>query len=80
MLFKYFTYGGCNEACSVAQIACHALEAEVFENEPMSRHTTFKIGGPADIFIIPRDEEVCFCSLHFLQRFRHSSFCCGQRQ
>lgn len=24
-----------------------------FENELMSRHTTFKIGGPADLFIIP---------------------------
>lgn len=28
------------------------------ENEPMSAHTTFKIGGPADIFIKPVGEEV----------------------
>ncbi|MBR5614271.1 MAG: UDP-N-acetylmuramate dehydrogenase [Clostridia bacterium] len=26
-------------------------------NEPMSRHTTFKIGGPADIFLTPETEE-----------------------
>jgi len=27
------------------------------KNEPMSEHTTFKIGGPADVFIEPRNEE-----------------------
>lgn len=27
------------------------------ENEPMSRHTTFKIGGPARIFIMPGDTD-----------------------
>ena len=26
----------------------------VFEMEPMDRHTTFKIGGPADVYITPR--------------------------
>ena len=26
-------------------------------NEPMSEHTTFKIGGPADLFIEPKSEE-----------------------
>ena len=25
-------------------------------DEPMSRHTTFKIGGSADIFVVPKDE------------------------
>ena len=25
----------------------------VLENEPMSKHTTFRIGGPADLFIMP---------------------------
>ncbi|MFA5104349.1 MAG: UDP-N-acetylmuramate dehydrogenase [Candidatus Margulisiibacteriota bacterium] len=28
-----------------------------FLNEPMSKHTTFKIGGPADLLIIPRNIE-----------------------
>lgn len=23
----------------------------IFQNEPMSKHTTFKIGGPADLYI-----------------------------
>lgn len=43
-----------------------SLGADFLENEPMSRHTTFKIGGPADIFIAPKDvhslEQICnFC-------------------
>lgn len=29
----------------------------VFLSEPMSRHTTFKIGGPADYFLTPETEE-----------------------
>ena len=27
------------------------------ENEPMSRHTSFRIGGPADLFIVPGTED-----------------------
>jgi len=30
---------------------------DVFLSEPMSRHTTFKIGGPADYFLTPETEE-----------------------
>ena len=26
-------------------------KTKVYQNEPMSKHTTFKIGGPADIFL-----------------------------
>ncbi len=29
---------------------------EVYLDEPMSRHTSFKIGGPADLFVMPRNE------------------------
>ena len=32
-----------------------SLNAEVLLNEPMSKHTTFKIGGPAEYFITPAD-------------------------
>ena len=36
-----------------------------FENEPMSRHTTFGIGGPADIFVdvASADEIIRICQL-----------------
>lgn len=51
-----------------------SLGADVLENEPMSKHTTFKIGGPADIFITPHDEQsmlkLCtFCNENDLPLF-----------
>ncbi|MBQ9021762.1 MAG: FAD-binding protein [Eggerthellaceae bacterium] len=39
------------------------LEAnQILRNEPMARHTTFKVGGPADLFVAPSSvDEVCAC-------------------
>ena len=31
------------------------FEARVLRNEPMSRHTSWHVGGPADLFFTPRD-------------------------
>ncbi len=37
---------------------CSILESEnVLREEPMSKHTTFRIGGPADYFVTPQNEE-----------------------
>ncbi len=30
---------------------------EILEKEPMRLHTTFRIGGPADLFVVPKSEE-----------------------
>ena len=30
---------------------------EILRDESMSRHTTFRIGGPADVFVTPKDEK-----------------------
>lgn len=30
----------------------------ILENEPMSKHTTFRIGGPADLFVSPKVSQV----------------------
>jgi len=40
-----------NELCKT--VGCE----NVFTNEPMSRHTTFRIGGAADYFVTPAKEE-----------------------
>lgn len=32
------------------------LKEQIFENEPMKNHTSFKIGGNADILVTPKDE------------------------
>jgi len=31
------------------------IRGEVHDNEPLSRHTSLKVGGPADLFVIPTD-------------------------
>ena len=30
---------------------------QILENESMSRHTTFRVGGPADVLFLPESEE-----------------------
>lgn len=47
-----------------AQIFSNVLdEKQIKINEPMSRHTTFGIGGPADCFLVPKTaEELCVVS------------------
>ena len=32
-------------------------ENQILEAEPMSRHTTFRIGGPAELFLVPKSTE-----------------------
>ena len=32
------------------------IKGEILADEPMSLHTSFKTGGPADIFVSPADE------------------------
>ena len=41
----------------IKQVANITNEKNIFINEPMSKHTTFKTGGPADIFVIPESKE-----------------------
>lgn len=33
------------------------IKGDILFNEPMSKHTSFKIGGPADILVFPQDED-----------------------
>lgn len=39
------------------KLACIVTEKRVLIDEPMSKHTTFRVGGPADYFLIPETEE-----------------------
>ena len=34
-----------------------AVQGEILKNEPMSLHTSFKIGGPADLLVLPASEQ-----------------------
>lgn len=40
----------------------------ILENEPMKNHTTFKIGGPVDLMIIPNNEEELLKTLEITRR------------
>lgn len=37
------------------------------KDEPMSKHTTFKIGGPADAFCLPRSDEAVLMLVNYLK-------------
>lgn len=51
------------ELCSVAG------EENVAVNEQMSRHTTFRIGGPADYFVTPSKEEEIEAVIHVCRQY-----------
>ena len=38
------------------------------ENEPLSAHCTFRIGGPADLFVMPRDEDQLCQAVQFCKQ------------
>lgn len=42
---------------SALKLLCSQIGCEFRQNEPMREHTSFKIGGPADLFLIPSSEE-----------------------
>ena len=46
-------------------------------NEPMGRHTSFRVGGPADIFLTPRNLEELTGAFVFLNRERIPTFILG---
>lgn len=44
-----------------------SLRGEVLAAEPLSRHTTWRIGGPADLFIVPADRADLMTALRLLK-------------
>ena len=33
-------------------------ELVVYQQEPMKKHTTFRVGGPADLYVCPKKQEL----------------------
>ena len=66
-------------------IDCKSIEAVFSElepfgakcNVPLSEHTSFRIGGPADIFMIPRNEEELFRALECAEKYALPVFVMG---
>jgi UDP-N-acetylmuramate dehydrogenase len=42
------------------------LQGKVVANEPLSRHTTWRVGGPVDLFIVPADRTELLTALRLL--------------
>jgi UDP-N-acetylmuramate dehydrogenase len=53
------------------------MRGKVLFREPMARHTTFKIGGPADLVVIPEDAEDLKAALRFARRRGMAVFILG---
>ena len=51
--------------------AAREMGCDYLENEPMRLHTTFKIGGPADILATAADERAVA---------RAAALCCSRRR
>lgn len=41
----------------IAALRAIARDDQILENEPMSKHTTFRVGGPADVIFLPESPE-----------------------
>ena len=48
-----------------------AGESQVRTDEPMSSHTTFRIGGTADYFVMPSSVEELQAIIRLSERIRH---------
>ena len=42
----------------ITELSSQLPDLEIKKDEPMSGHTTFRVGGPADIFVSPNKEEL----------------------
>ena len=42
------------------------FRGQLIEREPLSRHTSLKVGGPADIFAVPEDKDDLLELVHWL--------------
>lgn len=75
----------------IAALREAAPEIDIAENELMRRHTTFAIGGPADLFVQPKTRRELTAALTVLreqqysvpaarQRLQHAGGCAGIRR
>lgn len=53
----------------IAECKKELPQAKLLTNEPMSRHTTFKIGGAADVFIMPTSMAEISCVLKLINKY-----------
>ena len=52
-------------------------DGDIRINEPMSRHTSFKVGGPADAFLTPRTDDQLIACIRTLRAEKERYFIMG---
>ena len=75
------------EGTALASQLKDKVRGQVYANEPMWRHTSFRIGGPADVLVVPEDvsifdshpDSVRPASTFLCDRRRHQFACKGPR-
>ena len=55
----------------LTELKAVTAENRIFTDEPMKKHTTFRVGGPADILVQPKGTELA------LGEPEHESTCAG---
>jgi len=53
-------------------------EGRVFTNEPMSKHITFKVGGPADYYLLPKNVETLVAVINYLKEEDYPYYIIGK--
>jgi UDP-N-acetylmuramate dehydrogenase len=61
----------------IEQLKCAAGEERIKTDEPMRNHTTFRLGGPADVFVCPSGSEEVAALLHICRREKIPFFILG---
>lgn len=61
----------------VQDLKQHIVQGRVLEQEPMGRHTTFQVGGPADLFVEPGSREEVRYAIKIARRERVPFFVTG---
>lgn len=61
----------------LAQTLQKTMTGTVRRQEPMARHTTWRVGGPAELFIVPADREALQMALQLLEAAGCPWLVCG---
>jgi UDP-N-acetylmuramate dehydrogenase len=51
--------------------------SDILIDEPMNKHTTFKVGGPADIFVVPKNLEQLILLIEYIKKNQYPCFVLG---
>ena len=57
----------------LTELKAVTAENRIFTDEPMKKHTTFRVGGPADILVQPKGTELAAVSYTHLDVYKRQA-------